>query len=96
MRATSPPTPRMPSPTTDLTDKRDYAPCRSCSGQDSMVTRMGKLDYTPERQVLVKKVSKASRYQKRSSYSMPELCNRNKLAPYACGAKGRTYKLVNR
>lgn len=44
-------TPKVLSPMTDSTGKRDYAPRRSCSVQDSTATRMERLDYKLERQV---------------------------------------------
>ena len=72
--------PKVLSPMTDSTGKRDCAPRRSCSVQDSTATRMERLDYKPERQVLGKRVNNWSRYQKRSSYSMPELSNKYQLA----------------
>jgi hypothetical protein len=76
---------------TDSTGKRDYAPRRSCSGRDSTATRMERLDYKPERQVLAKRVSRWLWYQKRSSYSMPELSNKHQLASDAsvCAEKER-------
>ena len=49
--------PKVLSPMTDSTGKRDCAPRRSCSVQDSTATRMERLDYKPERQVLGKRMS---------------------------------------